>query len=136
MRLNSFAYLIGGVMRRFLFGLLFLSLSAQAEIVHLACDSQELYHLKITVDKDDLFKSPSTLGFANISFYFINQTYNWTHAQKLTSVLKDGDTASLFRYNSQNRIYLKYSAQSDEAFAVLDLYRNHFELECKFESTN
>ena len=112
------------------FGLFSLSLSAEASPIHFDCESPNGDSLQMSLDDSYFLMSTPAPEAADVAFQLNSVRHQWPKTQYLSFPLTTGETATLFRYDAVNEVYIQMTRVSEEASVSLTLERVDYEFAC------
>lgn len=111
-------------------GLISLSFSAEASPVHFECRSTNGDSLQMSLDDSYFLTSTPAPEVADIVFRLNGARYHWPKTQYLSFPMTTGETATLFRYDAVNEVYIQMTRVSEDASVSLTLERVDNEFTC------
>ncbi|MBK7892802.1 MAG: hypothetical protein IPJ84_18720 [Bdellovibrionales bacterium] len=115
----------------FVFGLVSLSLSTEASPVHFDCENPSGDSLQMSLDDSYFSTSTPAPEAADVAFQLNGSSYQWRKTQYLSFPMTTGETATLFRYDAVNEVYVQMTRVSEEASVNLTHERVDYEFTCK-----
>lgn len=117
-------------MKKMIFAALLVVSTSHATTLKFECANSESHSLQLSVDDSLLITSTSSPKLADVSFVLDSTKYAWAQTQYLSFVIAPEETATEFRHDAVNKLYIQYSSKLGEANVNLTVERKSFDFEC------
>lgn len=104
--------------------------NANAKPAKFLCTGPDLHSLEINVDDQYLNNSMKAPDFADVSFVFDSQHFDWKAVQYISLSTVDGQVITEFRQDGVNKLYIQLAASGPSALATVEIEKVQTDFDC------